>query len=61
MINTKEDFNKFKEKLRKRYIGNMTSEQYHIPADSKELATLKWINVSVVFDSVVEDFLKEGK
>ena len=58
-MNNKEYLNKFKEKLKKRYIKNMTSEQYQIPADSKELALIKWINVSVVFDSLVEEMKED--
>lgn len=66
MINKKIDLEKelfkFKQKLRKEYIDTLTSSQYKYPPDSKELATVRWITVSVVFDCVVDKmFNKKGE
>ncbi len=53
------DIEKFKTNFHKNFMKTLTSNQYKIPADTKSEAFLKWIEVSVIFDSTVKEI--EGK
>ena len=56
---TKQELEKFKTKLRKNFIKMITSSQYQIPADTAEKALIKWLEVSIAFDSTVRDLKLE--
>lgn len=49
---------KFKIKLRKNFISTMTNTRFKIPADTKSAAEIKWLELSVIFDSTIDDILK---
>ena len=52
---------KFKNKFRKNFISTLTSKKYKIPADTELEANIKWIEVSIIFDSTLEQMQKKRK
>lgn len=55
---TTQEWNKFKAKFRKEFIATLTSPKYKFPPDSKPTALFKWMDVSIVFDGVMNEFKK---
>jgi hypothetical protein len=49
---------KFKTKLQKNFISTTTDTRFKIPADTKSQAFIKWLEISVIFDSTIDDILK---
>ena len=61
-MNNQEKFiQQFKQKFRKNFMKTLTSSQYKIPPDSKEMALLKWIEVSTIFDSTLRELDSKSK
>jgi hypothetical protein len=54
---SEEWLNKFINKFHKKFIATLTSTQYKIPADSKQEATLKWIEVSIILNNTLEEIM----
>ena len=55
----KEQLDKFKQKFYKNFISTLTSREYQIPANTKQQATLKWLEVSIIFDNTVKQIEKQ--
>lgn len=49
---------RFKTKLRKNFVSTITDTRFKIPADTKIEALIKWLEISIIFDSTIDDILK---
>ena len=49
---------KFKIQFRKNFISTMTDTRFKIPADTKNKALIKWVEIGVIFDATIDDILK---
>lgn len=49
---------KFKIQFRKNFISIMTDTRFKIPADTKNEALIKWVEIGVIFDATIDDILK---